>query len=165
MTNQSGKAKPINRRAVSVMITNAKEMANAISEAIAKRTSELGRPCHPRSDQENQRLAAKEILQPLCCGTLNSKDEAVVSIVCSALGMKDVRETELSFEPHCVIFAGKNASSTEPAGAATKYRVLSLADEIDPSSAKATLKQHGSLLRSGSISSQSNLRLRGKPRE
>lgn len=146
MTNESANRKPGERRAVSVKIADARECAKAISAAIEKRARELGRPCHPRSEQENWRLAEKEVLQPLCCGTLNSKDEAAVSIFCSALGVKDVQEIEVSVEPHRVILAGKSGSTTGPGEATTKYRVLSLADEIDPLSAKATLKQHGSVL-------------------
>lgn len=146
MVNESRNAKPSERRAVSVKIVDARECAKTISAAIAKRASELGRRYHPHTEQENRRLAEKEILKPLCCGILDSKDEAVVSISCSALGVKDVGEIEVSVEPHRVILAGKSGSTTGPGEVNTRYRVLSLKDEIDPLSAKATLEQHGSLL-------------------
>jgi hypothetical protein len=117
MTNQPGAAKPVERH-VAVTIGNPGECAKTISAAIAKRADEI---C-------------------LNCGILDSKDEEVLSIFCSGLGVKDIKEIEVFVEPHCLILAGKNEAD------ATAYRVLPLADEVDPLSVKAVLKQHGLIL-------------------
>ncbi|MGB0037080.1 MAG: Hsp20/alpha crystallin family protein [Candidatus Acidiferrales bacterium] len=92
------------------------------------------------------RLAENEILQPICCGLLESKDEVAVSIFSSELGPKDIEEIEVCVEPHRLILAGKKSTNFGSAQAAPAYRVLPLKDEFDPSSAKLTLKKHGSLL-------------------
>jgi len=147
MKNPSGKPSAGERSAISLKIGDAAACNKAISAAIAKRANELAQPwpCHPRSDQENWHLAEKEVLKPLCCGILDSKDEAIVSIFCSALGTKDLTEIEVCVEPHRVTLVGRGGSDGKPAENTTTYRALPFVDEIDPSSTITTLK-HGTTL-------------------
>lgn len=137
---------PTNDHFVVAKIGNAADWRKSISAAIAKRAYEIyqsqGR--RPGRDQENWRLAESEVLQPLCCGILQSKDEIMVSLFCSAVGAKDIREIEAVVEPHRLILVGKKRSDSEPGKDANVYRVLPLKEEFDPSSVK--LRQRGPLL-------------------
>ncbi len=149
MTNQTESAQPRNRCAANVKIGNASECLKNISEAIAKRAYEiyLLRGGAPGSDREDWQRAEKEIVRPLsCCGILDSEDEAVISFMDSALGGKNLEEIEICVQPHRVILAGKEKASPRQASRAAIFRVLPLEDEFDPSSAKLSLKQHGSIV-------------------
>jgi hypothetical protein len=138
-------AKPNEKREVRVRIGDPRECAKAVSSAIAKEVNEefRARQCARLEGEEVWQLAETKALQPLCCGILESSDGAVVSTFCSTLGAKDLKEIEVYVEPHRLILAAKNA---EGAGLATAYRVLPFADEVDPVSVKAALKQNGALL-------------------
>jgi hypothetical protein len=127
-------------------IGNAADCCKNISAAIAKRAYEIYQSQGRRlgRDQENWRLAESEVLQPLCCGILKSKDEVNISLFCFALGAKDIQEVEAVVEPHRLILMGKRRSDSEPGKDANVYRVLPLKEEFDPSSVK--LRQRGSLL-------------------
>lgn len=128
-------------RATDERIGDATECRKAISKAVAKRAYEIyersGR--QPGCDRKNWSLAESEILKPLNCGVLKSKDGVNVSICRSSLGSRDI---EVCVEPHrLIVMAHKDSHSM--IGPAT-YRVLSLSDEVEPSSVK--LKTHGRLL-------------------
>ena len=129
-------------RAPNVKIGDATECSKAISDAIAKRAYEIyecsGR--QPGSDRKNWFLAESEIIKPLSCGLLKSKEGITVSMCHSSLNAKDI---EVCVEPHRLIVM-VHADSNSTIGPAATYRVLSLADEIEPSSVK--LKAQGSLL-------------------
>lgn len=149
MSADSGNRKPIDKHAVHVKIGNAPECRKAISAAIAKRAFEIyqlrGRA--PGCDLENWRLAESEILQPLASyGMLDSKEEAVFSMFCHALGGKEIDELEVCIEPRRMILAGKNSRGSAAGDAAPVYRILRLKEAFDPSSMTLTLKQHGALL-------------------
>lgn len=148
MANQLGTAKSRERHVANVKIGDTSECLEAISAAITKRAYEISQRARlvPGSDRENLRLAENEILQPICCGLLESKEGVTVSMFCSAIGPKDIEEVEVCVEPHRLILAGKKRTSSGSAQAASVYRVLPLADEFDPSSVEPVLKQHGSLL-------------------
>ena len=128
--------------ATHLRIGDAMECSKAISDAVARRAYEIyersGR--QPGCDRKNWFLAESEILKPLNCGLLKSKDGVTVSICRSSLNAKDI---EVCVEPHrLVVMAHKDSNLT--IGPAATYRVLSLADEVEPSSVK--LKAHGRLL-------------------
>lgn len=146
MKGQPQTVMPREGRFVQVKIGNAADCRRAISADIAKRAYEIYERQGRRRgrDQENWRLAESEILQPLCCGILESKDKFVVSLVCSAAGAKDIREVEVVVEPHRLILVAKKRSDSEPGKGACVYRVVPLKEEFDPSSVK--LRQNGSLL-------------------
>jgi Protein of unknown function (DUF2934) len=131
---------------IDAKIGNTVECRRAISATIAKRAYEIYERQGRRRgrDQENWRLAEAEILQPLNCGILESKDEFIVSLFCSAVGTKDNRELEIVVEPHRLILVGKKQSGSESREDACVYRVLPLKQECDPSSVK--LRRNGSLL-------------------
>lgn len=142
MTNKPLTAESSEAPVSNVRIGDATECRKAISDAVAKRAYEIyeraGR--QPGCDRKNWFLAESEILKPLSCGVLKSKDGVNVSICRSSLSAKDI---EVCVEPHRLIVMG-HADSDSIIGAAATYRVLSLADEIEPSSVK--LRAHGSLL-------------------
>jgi hypothetical protein len=142
MTSKPLTAESSEARATNVRIGDATECRKAISDAVAKRAYEIyersGR--QPGCDRKNWFLAESEILKSLSCGVLKSKDGVNVSICRSSLSAKDI---EVCVEPHRLIVMG-HADSDSMIGATATYRVLSLADEIEPSSAK--LRAHGRLL-------------------
>ena len=138
-------AKPNKRREVRVRIGDPRECVNAVSSAIAREVNKefRARQCPTLEEDKAWQLAETKALRPLCCGILESSDGAVISTFCSTLGAKDLEEIEVYVEPHRLILAAKNA---EGAGSATAYRVLPFAEEVDPLSVKAALKQNGALL-------------------
>lgn len=142
MTNKPPTSEPVEARAPSVKIGNATECSKSISDAVAKRAYEIyersGR--QPGSDRKNWFLAESEILKPLSCGVLKSKDGINVSICRSSLSAKDI---DVCAEPHRLIVMARNDSNST-IGPTAVYRVLPLADEVDPSSLK--LRAHGRLL-------------------
>ncbi|MFZ0213133.1 MAG: DUF2934 domain-containing protein [Candidatus Acidiferrales bacterium] len=146
MSGQAASPKLDEQRCVSVTFGNALECLKVISEATAKRANEIfqRQGCPAGREQDHLRLAEEEILQPLSCGVLESKDEVTVSMFCSALGARDIEEIEVCVEPRRMILAGKKRSSSGEV--ATFFRVLPLKDEFDPSSGRLKLKHRGSLL-------------------
>lgn len=142
MTDKPLTAESREARATNVRIGDANECRKAISNAVAKRAYEIyersGR--QPGCDRKNWSLAESEILKPLSCGVLKSEDGVNVSICRSSLSAKDI---EVCVEPHRLIVMG-HADSDFTIGPTATYRVLSLADEIEPSSVK--LRAHGRLL-------------------
>jgi len=148
MTTKTGTARLGEGPAVEVKIGNASEALKAIQAAVAKRAYEAfqRRGSRPGSDQEDWRVAEGEVLQPLCCGILESRHNAEVSVHCSELGVKDIEEIEVCVEPHRLILVGKKRSRSGAREEAVVYRVLPSAAELDPSVVKAKLKQRGSLL-------------------
>src|SRR5579864_5978386 len=142
MTDKPPTAESGEARITNVKIGDAIVCSKAISDAVAKRAYEIyersGR--QPGCDRKNWFLAESEILKPLNCGLLKSKDGVTVSICRSSLNAKEI---EVCVEPHrLVVMAHKDSNST--IRQAATYRVLSLADEVEPSSVK--LKAHGRLL-------------------
>ena len=135
--------KPREKHPMNVTIREAADCLTEISTAIAKRAYEI-RPGGCARDGENWRLAESEVLQPLSCGVLKSGDKVEISLFRSALGTNGVDEVEVCVEPHRLIIAGKKRSSSELEQSAVIYRVLSLLDEIDPSSVR--LRQQGPLV-------------------
>jgi Protein of unknown function (DUF2934) len=128
------------------IIGNAADYRRAILATIAKRAYEIYE-CqgHRRGhNQENWYLAESEILQPLFCGILESKDKSIVSLFSSALDAKDTREIEVVAEPHRLILIGKKQPDSQSEKQGYIYRVLPLKEEFDPSSLK--LRQNGPLL-------------------
>ncbi len=148
MSYGKGTAKAEKRRPVRARIGNVSECLGAISAAIAKRAYEIyqTRGGRPGNDREDWQLAEKEILQPLSCGVLESKDGVTVSTFCSTCGAKDIEEIEVCVEPHRLILAGTRGIKPGCAETAKFYRVLPLGDEIDPASVNVTMAQHGALL-------------------
>jgi hypothetical protein len=146
MKDRPETAKSWEKHIAKVKFGNTEDCLKTVSAAIAKRAYEIyerqGR--RPGCDRENWLLAEREILPPLCCGILESKDEVIVSLSCSALGAKDLEEIEACVEPHRLILVGKKGPGSGSAKDASVYRVLHLAEEFDPSSAK--VRQQGSLL-------------------
>jgi|SRR5271156_1875640 len=146
MKGQRAAAQRAKDDSVLVKIGNAADWSKKIRAIIAKRAYEIyqsqGR--RPGHDQENWRRAEGEILQPLSCGILQSKNEVLVSSSCSAIGANSLGEIEAVVEPHRLILVGKKRSDSERRKEANVYRVLPLKEEFDPSS--ATLRQRGSLL-------------------
>jgi DUF2934 family protein len=139
---------PQQRQAVKVKIVNAAECLQAISAVIAKRAYEIyeSRGCRQGESLEDWRLAENEILKPLCCGVLDSKEGVMISAFCSSCGAKDIEQIEVCVEPHRLIVVGTRASRLGAGENAKVYRVLPMADEIDPSSVKVTMAQHGALM-------------------
>ena len=132
-------------KTIGARIGNAADHRKTISAALKKRAFEIyereGR--RPGRDKENWRRAEREILQSLSCGVLKSKDSVTVEFLSSELAVKGVEGIEICPEPHSLIVVGKRGNSK--LGKDTDvYRVISLRDEYDPSSAK--LRQSGSLL-------------------
>jgi hypothetical protein len=146
MNGQTKRVMPCKSHPIDVKIGNAVDCRKTISAAIAKRAYEIYQRegLRPGRELENWWLAEAELLQPLCCGALNTKDEVVVSMFCSALGAKDIEGIEAFVEPHRLILMGKKRPGPESAKEPYIYRVLPLTAEFDPSSVK--LRQHGSLL-------------------
>lgn len=142
MTGKSPTAEPGKARASSVKIGNATECSKAISDAVAKRAYEIYERsgCQPGSDRKNWFLAESEIIKPLNCGLLKSKDDVTVSICRSSLNANDI---DVCVEPHRLIVMARNGSNSM-IGPTAVYRVLPLADEIEPSSLK--LRAHGRVL-------------------
>jgi hypothetical protein len=95
------KVVPNKEQFVVAKIGDAADCRKSISAATAKRAYQIyqsqGR--RPGRDQENWRLAENGVLQPLCCGILQSKDEVMILLFCSAMGAKDIREIEVVVEP------------------------------------------------------------------
>jgi hypothetical protein len=143
MKDQQKTANHRGRRTANVKIGNTAARLKEISAAIAKRAYEIYERQGRRSgcDRENWLLAEREILQPLCCGVLESEDRIIISLFCSALGTDEVEEIELCIEPHRLIIAGKKGPSAVLDKDDRVYRVLPLAEEFDLSSVK--LRQHG----------------------
>lgn len=147
MTGQLEVIVPGRSNLIPARIGNASDCRKGISEAVSKRAYEIyqRQGCRPGHDQENWWLAENQILQPLCCGVLESKDRVNISMLCSALGTKDIEEIEVCVEPHRLIVVGKKRSDDSDSRKCDKiYRVLLLTEEFDPSSVKMT--QHGALL-------------------
>lgn len=142
MMDKPPTAEPGKARTPSVKIGNSTECSKAISDAVAKRAYEIyersGR--QPGSDRKNWFLAEREIIKPLNCGLLKSEEGVTVSICRSSLSAKDI---DVCAEPHRLIVMARNDSNSM-IGPTAVYRVLPLADEIEPSSLK--LRAHGRLL-------------------
>ena len=129
---------------VKAKIGNAADCRKAISDAIERRAYEIyqHQGCRPGQDRHHWRLAESEIVQPLPCGVLESRDEIIISVFDSVFISKDIDEIEVCVEPHYVMLVGKKQSVFgEDVGA---VRVLPLKDESDPSSVK--LRQEGSYI-------------------
>lgn len=148
MTYRMWGSRPQQGQAVKVKIVNPSECLEAISAVIAKRAYEIyeSRGCRSGCDQEDWRMAENEILQPLSCGVLESKDGVMVSAFCSSCGAKDIEEIHVCVEPRRLILMGIRNLRPGSVENARVYRVLPLADEIDLSSVKVTMAQHGALL-------------------
>ena len=146
MKGQLEMVAPRKDHSVIAKIGNTADCLKSISAAIATRAYEIYQDQGRRlgRDEGNWRLAESEVLQPLCCGILQSKDEIMVSLFCSGMGAKDIRDIEVVVEPHRLILMGKKRSDSEPGKDANVYRVLPLKEEFNPSSVK--LWQRGSLL-------------------
>ena len=116
MAYRIGRFGPQQRQAVKVKIVNAAECLPAISAVIAKRAYEIyeSRGCRSGRDQEDWRMAENEILQPLCCGVLDSKEGVMISAFCSSCGAKDIEQIEVCVEPHRLIVVGTRASRLGP---------------------------------------------------
>jgi len=120
-----------------------------MSAAVAARFSKISKDQGPwgHSDQENWQQAENEVLQPLLsCGVLESKEEAVITLLGSALGSKDIDEVEVCAEPHRLILVGKRSSTSGSSEVGDVYSVLPLADEIDPSSIEPRTNRRGSII-------------------
>ena len=87
---------------------NAGDYLQAISSAIKKRAYEIYQRerCRPGRDKENWRLAEREILLPLACGILKSKDKVIVDFSESAFGTEGIEKVEACVEPHRLILVG-----------------------------------------------------------
>ena len=146
MKDQPETAVPNTGHIVAAKIGNAAECHKAISAAVAKRAFEIyqrqGR--RPGRDQENWRAAEREILPPLTCGILKSKDNVVVEFSSSMLGAEDIEKIEVCVEPYRLILVGKRGPDSKSGDGIDVYRVISFKEECDPNSAK--LRQRGSLL-------------------
>ncbi|HLJ40647.1 MAG TPA: DUF2934 domain-containing protein [Candidatus Acidoferrales bacterium] len=142
MTNKPLAAESRKARAANVRIGDATECRKAISDAVAKRAYEIYERSGRQAgcDCKNWSLAESEILKPLSCGVLKLEDGVNVSICRSSLSAGDI---EVCVEPHRLIVIPHKDSDSIIEPAAT-YRVLSLADEVEPSSVK--LRAHGRLL-------------------
>lgn len=142
MTDKPPTAEPVEARAPNVKIGNATECSKSILDAVAKRAYEIYERsgCQPGSDRKNWFLAESEIIKPLNCGLLKSKEGITVSICRSSLHANDI---DVCVEPHRLIVMARNDSNSM-IGPTAVYRVLPLADEIEPSSLK--LRAHGRLL-------------------
>jgi len=146
MATQTEPLEPVETCAPPVRIGNLSETLNGIRRAVTKRAYEIYQrhAGQPGRDREDWLLAKKDVLQPLgCCGILNSKDEAVISVCSSALRMADLAEVEVCVEGHRLIFVGRKQASDASLAGETKFRVLDLADEFDPSSVR--IRQDGPL--------------------
>ena len=93
MRGQREAVQHANDHSVLAKIGNAADCRKSIRATIAKRAYEIyqrqgSRPGH---DQQNWRCAESEILQPLTCGILQSKNEVIVSSFCSAMGAKNLQ--------------------------------------------------------------------------
>jgi len=138
--NEAPSIKRYQRSMPSVRVVNAGVFAKGIADAVTQRAREIAQTQPSRrSEQENLRQAEKEILQPLYCGVLHSKEEETISILCSGLGVKGIRAIEVSAEPHRLVLGITNQASIKSGENTTKYWLLNLTDEIDPASVKATL--------------------------
>lgn len=137
LTTESSEA-----QATNVRIGNATECRKAISDAVAKRAYEIYERSGRQAgcDRKNWSLAESEILKPLSCGVLKSKDGVNVSLCRSSLSARDI---EVCVEPHRLIVMG-HPDSNSTIGPTATYQVLSLSDEIEPSSVQ--LRAHGGLL-------------------
>ena len=125
---------------------NVGDYREALSEVIKKRAYEIyqRQGCRPGRDKENWRLAEREILPPLACGILKSKDNVIVSFSESAFGAEEIEKVEVCVEPHRLILVGTRRLGAHSEESTYLYRVLSLKEQFDPSSAK--LRQNGSSL-------------------
>ncbi len=148
MTYSIGPQRPQEKRLVIVKIVDAAQCLREISAALARRAYEIyrSRGGNAGHELEDWQLAEKEILQPLCCGMLESKDGVTVSAFCSSCGAKDLEEIEVCVEPHRLILVGTRRSPHGSGENIKVYRVLTLEEETDPSSTDVTMAQHGALL-------------------
>ena len=148
MSTQSVDTESRGQPFIDVKIGNSEECLAAISKAIEMRGTEISQRegCPAGREQEHLRLAESEVLRPLACGVLDSNDEVTISLFCSALGAKNIKEIEVCVEPRRLILAGRRGLSSESTETATFYRVLQVKDDLDPSSATLKLKSNGSLL-------------------
>jgi hypothetical protein len=144
---------------VKVKLGDAQECTRAISAAIAKRAYEIYqlRGRGPGRAREDWRLAEKEVVGTLSgCGILDSKHQLEISVLSSALDLKEVEEIQICAESNRVIFIGKERSSALQKQAATVYRVLPLIAEVDPGTI--------SLRRKGCVLEITLQKLHGEPR-
>jgi len=146
MTRENPRGLSANCRGATIKIGNAADWSEKIFAAIAQRAYEIfeRRGREPGHDQEDWRAAEAEILCPLSCGVLDSKDEIDVSLACPALGDKEIAEIEACAEPSRLIFIGRKRSKSERDGKEIMYRVFPLKEECDPSSVR--LHRHGPII-------------------
>jgi len=148
MTTQFAGANRAQSRAPNVKLGNTKACLEMLRGAIAKRAYQiyLGSGCRPGCDCVNWQLAENEVLQPLrCCGILDAKDEAVISILFSGICKNEIEEIQVCVEPHRLVLVGKRELSPTSGEDTAIYRVLPLKDEFDPSSVKLDLKHRNAL--------------------
>jgi hypothetical protein len=135
--------KPGDECFVKVSIGDARQILNTFYDAIAQRAYEIYRR---RGGLEGGELqdwadAERELLHPLCCGTLELEDRVIVSTDASAL---DAKQIEICVEPRRLIVVGmKEAADTSGARQAV-YRVCALPVAVDPS--RVQVKQRGCTL-------------------
>lgn len=148
MTYSIGPERPQEKRPVEVKIVDTVQCLKEVSAALAKRAFEIyeSRGGNAGHELEDWQLAEKEILQPLCCGLLESKDRVTVSAFCSSCGAKDLEKIEVCVEPHRLILVGTRPLRHGSGENMKDYRVLDLKEEIDPSSTEVMMAQHGALL-------------------
>ena len=98
MKGQSQTVVRVKEEPIVTKIGDAADFRKKMSAAIAKRAYEIYQRQGRRlgRDQENWRLAESEILQPLCCGMLHSNDGIAISLFCTAMGAKKLRELKCS---------------------------------------------------------------------
>ncbi len=114
-----------------------------ISDALRERAYEIYRRRGKRAGNahEDWQLAEKDLLEPLCCGILSSKDGIVISLHQSDL---PVSEIEVCAEPRRLVVIQKTHSGDDPEEIKRTFRVLPLGVEVDPAS--VAVRPHGRFL-------------------
>lgn len=127
---------------VRVMIADTPRILKTIADAIARRAYEIysDRGAEPGNEREDWRKAESEVLAPLCCGILKLNDGVLIEADTSQLNAKEI---ELCIEPRRLIIASISPVPENGRDRMT-FRVLGLANEVDPET--ATMKLRGPIL-------------------
>jgi len=125
-----------------IRIMSMPEGWEALAEVVAHRAEEINRRSGDAWDKnvDPWELAENQVEKPLMCGLVD-REGGVRRVTLNSLSV-GTKEIDISAEPHRLILLGWNKASSEKDRGEPAVRVLTLADEVEPSSLKVKRAGH-----------------------
>ena len=144
MDTKSKGATPCDEDKLKIRVMTMPEGWEALSAVVANRAAEIAQRSGGSPDQnlDTWGLAESQVEKPLMCGFISKEGGGCrVTLNSSSVGRNEI---DISAEPHRLILLGWNKARGEKERGEPAVRVLSLRDEVDPSSLK--IRQAGHML-------------------